>query len=369
MPRDLSKQLTCWMPLTHTLVAHGAGNTTPTYTRATVATGTLPSGAAHIAAAGIPVFEAGGLLAEPARTNLLTYSDDFTQAAWVAVNMTATYDQVGPNGVAGTASRLTATDANATILQTLVSGSAARTTSTWVKRITGTGEIAMTHAAVPSYTAITVTSEWTRVIFATATITNPVVGFRIATSGDVIDVALIQNEVGSFATSAIQTAAAAVTRNLSVLTYPVTGNIAETGAMAMTLDTYAIAYGTMVPFDSRAAGATNGLCYFAPDATGALTSRFHGGANTDIAAAAALVNNIPTKIAYGWQRHGANAGVQQYVVGGVSKGVGAGIAPSAHTTLTIGCDANTSVSTAGHIRGLCLFGAKLTKADLERAGR
>jgi len=70
-------------------------------------------------------------------------------------------------------------------------------------------------------TTVTVTSDWTRVATASATITNPTVLIKLATSGDAIDVALFQNELGAFITSPIPTVASQVTRaadQISILT-------------------------------------------------------------------------------------------------------------------------------------------------------
>lgn len=157
--------------------------------------------------------EAKGLLIEESRTNLCLYSDDFTNAAWTKTNCTAAMTATGPDGVANSASTLTATAGNATALQAITSASAARVTSCWVKRRTGSGAIEMTQDNGGAWNAVTVTAAWTRVEIAAATLTNPNVGLRIVTSGDAVDVALFQHEVGSFVTSAIPTTTATVTRN------------------------------------------------------------------------------------------------------------------------------------------------------------
>jgi hypothetical protein len=70
-------------------------------------------------------------------------------------------------------------------------------------------------------TTVTVTSDWTRVATASATVTNPTVLVKLATSGDEIDVALFQHELGAFITSPIPTVASQVTRaadQVSILT-------------------------------------------------------------------------------------------------------------------------------------------------------
>jgi hypothetical protein len=59
------------------------------------------------------------------------------------------------------------------------------------------------------------------VSIAAATVTNPIVGLRIVTSGDAVDVMLMQQEVGSFITSVIPTLGSTVTRaadNISLAT-------------------------------------------------------------------------------------------------------------------------------------------------------
>jgi hypothetical protein len=162
-----------------------------------------------------------GVLVEEARTNLCLYSNDFTNAAWVKVNVTPAKTATGPDGVANSASTLTATLANGTVLQTIISASAVRVTSMFVKRRTGTGAIEMTQDNGVSWTAVTVTANWTRVSVPSATILNPIVGVRIVTSGDAIDVALFQIENGAFITSPIPTVASQVTRaadQISILT-------------------------------------------------------------------------------------------------------------------------------------------------------
>jgi hypothetical protein len=153
-----------------------------------------------------------GILVEEARTNICLWNRDLTNAAWVKVNTTAAKDQTGIDGVANSASLITATAPAATILQTIILASSTRQQSAWVKRITGTGVVNMTTNGV-TWTAVTVTAGWTRVtIPAQATVVNPVLGFQIMTSGDAIAVDFVQNETGAGASSEIATTTAAVTR-------------------------------------------------------------------------------------------------------------------------------------------------------------
>lgn len=154
-----------------------------------------------------------GLPVEEARTNVVLWSRDLTNAAWTKSNVTAALDQVGADGVAASATSLTATAGNGTVLQAITLGSSARFQSAYVKRLTGTGTINMTMDNGSTWTAITVTSSYTRLTIPTQTLANPTVGFRIVTSGDAIAVDFAQNEnTGAAASSPIPTTTVAVTR-------------------------------------------------------------------------------------------------------------------------------------------------------------
>ena len=137
-----------------------------------------------------------------------------TNAAWVKTGATAALTQTGIDGIANSASLLTATAANGTSLQTITLVSAAYFQSIYIKRITGSGVIQMTMDNV-TWTTVTITSGWTRVTIPTQTIANPIVGIRIATSGDAVAVTASQLEGipnGGGASSVITTSTAAVTR-------------------------------------------------------------------------------------------------------------------------------------------------------------
>ena len=162
-----------------------------------------------------------GFLVEKASQNDTIFSDDLTNAAWAKVTMTAAKNQTGPDGVGNSATAITASAINGTILQTITLGSQARHTSAYVKRLVGTGTVEMTEDGA-TWSAITVTAAWTRVEIATQTLANPIVGFRIATSADSIAVFCVQNEAGNFMTSGIQTGAAAVARSADICTLATT---------------------------------------------------------------------------------------------------------------------------------------------------
>jgi hypothetical protein len=77
-----------------------------------------------------------GLLIEEQRTNLLTYSQDFTNAAWIKTDTTAAKNQVGFDGIANNACLMTEGSAGiaSTYQSTTVSAGATVTWSVYAKR-------------------------------------------------------------------------------------------------------------------------------------------------------------------------------------------------------------------------------------------
>lgn len=171
-----------------------------------------------------------GYLSEGAATNLLLWSNDLTNAAWVKTTMTTAFTSTGPDGVANGATRVTATAGNALCLQTYVAAASSRTSSFWVKRITGSGNFELTQDGA-AFTVKTTTAGWTKVEL-NASILNATVGFRIVTNGDAFDIWCGQFEAGSESSSPIPTTTVAVTRNADVLTYSTASNLnTSTGTM------------------------------------------------------------------------------------------------------------------------------------------
>jgi hypothetical protein len=154
-----------------------------------------------------------GLLIEATTTNIALHSSDLTQVVWAKTNATVAKSATGPDGVAYSATTVTATAGNATALQTITATGAIYVSSAYIKRRTGTGTVQITQNGGTTWTAVTVTAGWTRVSTPLANITNPIVGIRIVTSGDAVDVAFFQTETLTEApTSVIPTGASQVTR-------------------------------------------------------------------------------------------------------------------------------------------------------------
>ena len=119
------------------------------------------------------------------------------------------------DGVANSASTLTATGANGTSLQTITIASAAFTYTVWLKRKTGTGNIDITDNNGTNWTTVTGLSSAVFTPYSiTRTQANPIVGIRVVTSGDEVEVDGCQLENGGYRTSVIATTTVAVTRAL-----------------------------------------------------------------------------------------------------------------------------------------------------------
>jgi hypothetical protein len=152
-----------------------------------------------------------GLLVEQASTNKALWSNDWTNAAYVKVNVTAAMDQVGPDNAANSASSITATSNGGTILQTVTEAATTNTESVYLKRITGTGAITLVQNGVSGTTCTLSTTVWT-ICTVTGSVLNPALGIIMATSGDKIAVWGGQFEALAFNTSPIPTTTTSAVR-------------------------------------------------------------------------------------------------------------------------------------------------------------
>ena len=224
----------------------GAGDFT--VTRNTEARRFGPDGLIASVASGIPrldYYTSGGvtgcpaLLVEPAATNLALHSRDLANAVWSGTNVTTAKNAVGADGVASGATTLTATAASGTVLQAISHASQSRVFSAYVRRVTGTGAIQMTTNGGTNWTTVTISSLYTQVACAAQTVASGTVGFRMAVSGDVIEVDFTQGEVGPVATSPIPTTAGTGSRAADVISVSgaVSGSIGQTeGAVYIEVD-------------------------------------------------------------------------------------------------------------------------------------
>ena len=145
-----------------------------------------------------------GLL-EAQRTNTATMSEELGGADWAATNVTVTDDNaIGPDGFT-TAEKLTATAANATLINDLGAiGATDQVFSIWLKRAVGTGDIDLTVNGGGAWTTVAITTSWARYSI-TLSLADPDVGIRIVADTDIIDAWGAQVEPATFASSYIPT--------------------------------------------------------------------------------------------------------------------------------------------------------------------
>lgn len=124
----------------------------------------------------------------PGATVRNLWNRDLSNAAWVKTNMTAAKDQAGADGTASAASSLLATAANATCLQTITLASSTVLLQVDIKRLVGTGNVDFTVDGGTTWTTVAITAAYSQKFIVQAAVTNPVLGFRLATSGDKIAV-------------------------------------------------------------------------------------------------------------------------------------------------------------------------------------
>jgi len=245
------------------LPTSGAGDFT--VTRNTAARRVNSAGLLESVASGIPrldYYTSGGvtgcpaLLVEPAAINLALHSRDLTNAVWSGTNVTTAKNAVGADGVASGATTLTATAASGTVLQSSSHGQFPRVFSAYVRRVTGTGTIQMTVNGGTNWDTVTISSAYTQVASAIRSVASGTVGFRMAVSGDVIEVDFTQYEATNV-TSPIATTAASGSRSADVISVSgaVSGSIGQTeGTIYMEVDVRNLARETyLIRIDEGAA--------------------------------------------------------------------------------------------------------------------
>ena len=231
-----------------------------TFSRTGNQTGINSSTQIYVATTGIPAYISGqGILLEGARTNLLTYSRDMTNAAWPKTDVTAARTQTGADGAASSACLMTEGSAGTASTDqpgaTIIAGSTVtgsfilkRGNTDWVRLkvrdyiggvdacnawfnlATGTaGAATPAGAATAASNAISsLGNGWYRctvTVLPNATYTQAAITIQSASanssntrvSGATYIVDYAQLEVGPFASSPIETVAAAVTRNATSL--------------------------------------------------------------------------------------------------------------------------------------------------------
>lgn len=306
-----------------------------------------------------------GLLIEGSRTNLGLWSNDLTNAAWVKTNATAALTSIGPDGVANSATRLTATAGNGTALQTVVSASATRANTVWLKRATGTGNIDMTVDNGVTWTTKTLTTSWARYEITQAAVTNPVFGLRIVTSGDAIDVYGEQLESATFGSSLIPTTTVGVTRAADVAVRTTGGEISQSaGSLYVEFDVNDATLATGKVAVDISDNTLNNLIWGYMSAsklfTLAVTTGGVGQASESVAGA--LVANTNYKGAGAWASNEAVG-----FLGGAKSAGDVGVTLPTTTKMNVGGTQGIAASALfGHIRRLDYWPERKSDAFLQQ---
>ena len=350
-----------------------------TVTRNTTATRFTSAGLIESVASGIPrldYYTSGGvtgcpaLLVEPAATNLVLHSRDLTNAVWSGTNVTRVKNAVGADGVASGATTLTATAASGTVLQALSHASQSRVFSAYVRRVTGTGAIQMTTNNGTTWTTVTISSLYTQVACAAQTVASGTIGFRMAVSGDVIEVDFTQGEVGPVATSPIVNAAASGSRSADVIsvTGAVSGSIGQTeGTIYAEVDVRVLGDGR---FATLSDGTSNNRiqCRFNAAINGLDFLVRVSGSSADFSISNSTHPSFPATIPAGTYKIALGYKQNDYVVAmnGVAytPTVTTRNVPLNFSKVTLGADVSDLNQFNNRIRAAALYTTRLTNAEL-----
>ena len=333
----------------------------------TEATGTaIVTGASGVAATA-PVDAGGpfGYLAEGQRADVLGTTAAIrrvmTDVGWVVGATMTVGAATGADGVASAGASLTggAVTATNTILFTTVLGSAARTFAALVRRKTGAGTIEMTDNGGTNWTDITASlnSSTYVQVQVTRTQANPIIGFRITTDLDAIEVDFNTIEAGAKASSPPPVN---VTRNADIDQYVSSGNLNATAmmvAMDWTPDS-AASMGTVFLFGTYV-DASNYTAIL-HDGTNVIARKRIAGVSTDATKALAYAANTKYRIV---ARFDGTNGIDVWVAGSKGTGDATTTASEIGTNFQIGADGNSANQAFGAIRNFITMQVGLTDAQ------
>jgi hypothetical protein len=218
---------------------------------------------------------------------------------WSQSNVTLAKNQTGADGVANAATSITADANNAFLIQPILLSFAARTCSVYLKRITGTGTVQVSLDGTTWSTVDLSSTEWRRIVLS-GTVTNPVVGIKLATNGDAVAMDYAQVEDGAFATSPILTTTATATRSRDALTIPSASWVSLNSAIwySELFSNMIVSTSPCVVSQGLAGGATFFLAFGVPSYAGA-----SDGVSSTVAPPVAARNVLTTsfsKVAWGY---------------------------------------------------------------------
>ena len=319
-----------------------------------------------------------GLLVEEARTNLATYSEDVTNAAWTKTNLTATsIDTL--TLAAGTSTK--------TLVQIISSSATGRTVSFEAKE--GTHRYLQLYFdadAAPwvtfdlrdgsiSNSGTTVTGQsspapdgWFRYTVTTDSITATNVSFAatdiaatrrgVTASTGTLQLRRIQSEVGSFPTSYIPTSGSTATRAADIASIPVTdfGYNQDQGTVVVEFDTLDTTLA--IPFKIEDTGGSTTLLRGLSSSGAAFVQVFNGGVSQASLNVGALSSGQSYKLSTSFKENDFAASLD----GGTVASDTAGTWP---TTMDVIGLTQSNVELNGHIKSIQYYPRRLTNTQLQ----
>lgn len=348
------------------------------YARASAATDENSAGAVANFAADEPRITDRGLLVEGGRTNLLTWSNAFDNAAWEklaggtgAAPVVTANAAVAPDG-SMTADRVVFsrgggdTNSDLSLLEHVsfpTDSGSSYALSFWVKGLTA-GTLLARHVASGAYTLIEVTTDWQRVPIVEAAFSTTgglEIGLRGANSSAslTVDLAFAQVEKAPWATSYIPTEASAVARPTDATTWAL-ANFAGEGSLYIDATTGPNSTANQVLAEWSDGGADNRIMLLrSPDRSVRAAITVGGEPVYSGMIAETLEDFTRVRGVIRW-----TGGVFSVVLDGAIKveGITNGRLPVLNT-ITLGTDQAGSNALNGHIRTVIAFGAALSPLE------
>jgi hypothetical protein len=310
-----------------------------------------------------------GVLIEPAATNVLIRSEDFTNIVWNSVTNTVTVvTQTGVDDPAGGTTAGTIRNDTGPLLFRSISGVSVGVTYTysiWVRLRSGSGTCSIMGGPNSGATVFTPTTSWVRYSDSGLTNdTNARAFLSVVTTGLEVDVWGGQLELGSVATSYIPTVASSVTRNADAVS--IATSLFPHNALQGTLFVeYSLPNATGA---SRAAltlgdGTNNERFVMRADADGSPVVLVIDGnvSQTSMDDGSVIAINTVRRHA---MAYALNDIAHCYNGGTVGTDTSATL-PTV-TSLNIGQESAGGIQTNGHIRRAAYYSRRMTNAEIQR---